>query len=575
MPGAIAQEPSRAKPGVIGITVRENGRLLVPVAVNGKKESRFLFDTGATTTVLSERLAAKAGVTAKSVKRVGTFAGEVTLPVGQVDTLRVDNHAVGGLDVLIGDLGRLFNLDAEIEGILGQDFLSRFNYHIDPRRGQLEIEEDGNLSSKLSGTRVACEKRGGKIYVPAAGGDVRLILDSGNPYLVVYEDAASRLQPAANIKEKKVVRSPIGSRAIRPFRIESLEIGDSQVRNVDAFLATRGPGRSEDGFLPLYLFDSIYVNNLENFLIANPQRDVVRVPSAVSLGQIVEERSDARSAEVVQIGSCRPTVAPEVALAALGFFNRGVSRAEKGDHDGAIENYSSAVRQDPCLAIAYHNRGNALRLKGKLAEAIADFNRAVAINPLLAEAYNNRGLVRRQRADLEGAFADYAKAIELRPRYAAAYNNRGNVRHDKRDFTAAISDFDKAIAIDPQFALAYSNRGQVRQEKGEMLGALDDYNQAIELDPTLYQAYNNRGSLRFALADTVGAIEDLDRAIALRPGYAMAYLNRGLVRLAQRKGREAESDFSQCLKFDRSLAPLIQKLSDAVLRRLDAGTKTY
>ncbi len=272
MPGAIAQETDRAKPGVIRITVRENGRLLVPVAVNGKKKSRFLFDTGATTTVLSEKLAAKAGVTAESVKRVGTFAGEVSLPVGQVNTLGIGNHSVAGLDVLIGDLARLFNLDAEIEGIIGGDFLSRFNYLLDPRRGQLEIEEDGNLLPKLSGTRVACEKRGGKIYVPAARGDVRLILDSGNPYLVVYEDAASRLQPTWNIKEKKVVRSSIGSRAIRPFRIESLEIGDSRLRNIDAYLATRGPGRSEDGFLPLYLFDSIYVNNLENFLIANPQR---------------------------------------------------------------------------------------------------------------------------------------------------------------------------------------------------------------------------------------------------------------------------------------------------------------
>ena len=44
-------------------------------------------------------------------------------------------------------------------------------------------------------------------------------------------------------------------------------------RNVEGYLATRGPGRSEDGFLPLSVFDSIYVNNLENFLIPNPQRN--------------------------------------------------------------------------------------------------------------------------------------------------------------------------------------------------------------------------------------------------------------------------------------------------------------
>ena len=88
--------------------VRENGRLLVPVAVNGKKESRFLFDTGATTSVLSEKLAAKAGVTPKSIKRVSTFAGVVSLPVGQVDTLRIGHRSVVGIEVIVADLAGLF-----------------------------------------------------------------------------------------------------------------------------------------------------------------------------------------------------------------------------------------------------------------------------------------------------------------------------------------------------------------------------------------------------------------------------------------------------------------------------------
>jgi hypothetical protein len=124
---------------------------------------------------------------------------------------------------------------------------------------------------RLSGTRVSCEMRGRKIYVPAAGADLHLMLDSGSPYIVVYEDAASRLQPAANIKEAEILESAIGRRAVHRFRLDFLEIGDSRLRKVDAYLAVRGPGRLEDGFLPLHIFDSIYVNNLENFVIANPR----------------------------------------------------------------------------------------------------------------------------------------------------------------------------------------------------------------------------------------------------------------------------------------------------------------
>jgi hypothetical protein len=50
-----------------------------------------------------------------------------------------------------------------------------------------------------------------------------------------------------------------------------LRIGDRLLSNVDVVLAGRGPGRYEDGFLPLHFFDSIYVNNLESFLIVNPR----------------------------------------------------------------------------------------------------------------------------------------------------------------------------------------------------------------------------------------------------------------------------------------------------------------
>jgi len=99
------------------------------------------------------------------------------------------------------------------------------------------------------------------------------MLDSGNPYLVIYDDVASKLQANANIKDDREVRSSIGSRRIRPFKIDSLEIGDTIKRDVEGYLAKRSPGRSEDGFLPLFVFDSIYVNNLENFLIPNPKRN--------------------------------------------------------------------------------------------------------------------------------------------------------------------------------------------------------------------------------------------------------------------------------------------------------------
>jgi len=257
----------------IPIKVRDNGRLLAPVALNGNEGYTFLLDTGATTTVISERLAAKIGITATGTARVHTFAGVVSLTVGRVDRLQIGIHDVEGQQVLIGDLKRLFGLDAEIEGILGQDVLSTFNFILDRRRRKLEIEDNDNDVTSLSGTKVSFERRGGKIYIQEAAGGLRLMLDSGNPYLVLYKDVAQELHPiTVDSGGSGVVSSFIGRREILTARIPALQIGGKLFRNIEVLLTARQSGRYEDGFLPLHFFDSIYINNLENFLIVNPGR---------------------------------------------------------------------------------------------------------------------------------------------------------------------------------------------------------------------------------------------------------------------------------------------------------------
>ncbi len=269
-----ARSPAPLVSSVVRIRMRENGRVLVPVVVNNSGTYLFLLDTGSAMTMLNRRLAKRLGVAATKGEWVHTFAGRVSLPGGRADSLKIGTFEIHGSDILIGDLGRLFNHTPEVDGILGQDILSRFNYLIDRRAGILEIEEGNNLRSTLAGTKVSFEKQRGVIYVPAARGALLLILDSGNPYLVIYEDAARRCDAVLTISGGEgAVESSLGRRAVRPTRLPSLEIGDNVLHNVGALLATRESGCLEDGFLPLHIFDSIYVNNLESFLIANPRRN--------------------------------------------------------------------------------------------------------------------------------------------------------------------------------------------------------------------------------------------------------------------------------------------------------------
>src|SRR5215467_10605119 len=78
-------------------------------------------------------------------------------------------------------------------------------------------------------------------------------------------------------------------------------------------------------------------------------------------------------------------------VSALDYYNRGVTRGEKGDSDGAIADFTKVIELDPRNAGAYYNRGEARFRKDDPNGAIADFTKAIEIDPRYARAFSRRG----------------------------------------------------------------------------------------------------------------------------------------------------------------------------------------
>ena len=81
------------------------------------------------------------------------------------------------------------------------------------------------------------------------------------------------------------------------------------------------------------------------------------------------------------------------------YYNRGVAKADLGQHFAAIADYDIAIRLKPDdLADAYYdNRGQhakELRRPRSTLAAIADYDIAIRLKPDLADAYNNRGVAK-------------------------------------------------------------------------------------------------------------------------------------------------------------------------------------
>ncbi|KAM4566535.1 tetratricopeptide repeat protein 36 [Odontesthes bonariensis] len=101
---------------------------------------------------------------------------------------------------------------------------------------------------------------------------------------------------------------------------------------------------------------------------------------------------------------------------------RGVSAAEAGDLQAALQLFSQAIQILPQRASAYNNRAQALRLQGDTAGALQDLDRAIALSGstgrTVCQALVQRGLLRRLICRNDEAREDFEKAAALGSEFA-------------------------------------------------------------------------------------------------------------------------------------------------------------
>lgn len=117
--------------GAVTIPIKLHGNaMLVPVSfTNGSSSmtANLVVDTGAGQTVLSKRVARALGLLAVDTQARLGIGGAVNVDVGVVDSVKVGAAELKNLPISIHD----FSPDPRIEGLLGFDFLGRFQLLLD------------------------------------------------------------------------------------------------------------------------------------------------------------------------------------------------------------------------------------------------------------------------------------------------------------------------------------------------------------------------------------------------------------------------------------------------------------
>lgn len=266
---ALSTAEAAPVPEELALSVRPSGAVRVPVLVDGQGPFTFLLDTGSSHTALSSELADRLGLPVVAKVRVLTPAGPETGLVVRAQRMEVGSACVEALTPSVVSMARLREREPGVEGVLGQDFLSLFDYTVDYRRKQLrwtaEPAEDASRLPLLQ----AGDRRLVRLPGERERDSVLLVPDTGSEGLVLFE-RQGRTAVRVEYEATFVGVSGLGStRSARGARLRELRVGSVTLRNQSAVVLPReGSSAVEgDGLLPLHHFSSVAFHNREGYMV--------------------------------------------------------------------------------------------------------------------------------------------------------------------------------------------------------------------------------------------------------------------------------------------------------------------
>jgi predicted aspartyl protease len=118
--------------------VADTPLIVVPVTINGHGPYRFLFDTGATNTILSSVVADSLKIPVRRRGTIVTAGGNVAVTIRTLRTLNVGTAQLENVEIA-GDFDLMKRLN--VDGLLGGDYLRKFRVDIDYNGKTVKIEQ--------------------------------------------------------------------------------------------------------------------------------------------------------------------------------------------------------------------------------------------------------------------------------------------------------------------------------------------------------------------------------------------------------------------------------------------------
>jgi tetratricopeptide (TPR) repeat protein len=398
-----------------------------------------MFDTGAYTSVLSLKAAARAGIKTDSpgVVEAGYSGG--------IGRSRVKNYLATASNFKIGDNEEIKNARLRIadtdlpdsDMLLGSDFFVSHHIFVSNSQHKLYLTYNGgpvfNLTKTISATTAQTPE-------------------------VPKDEAPSDHQVGAAADEQSdpgaLARRGEASAARHDFEHALDDLSKAVKLRPDdpEYLYQRALVYRQNGQAALALADLDQVLTLnQDFLRAYLPRAEIRLHEKDVEGAIADldavDRLAPRQADLRFVLAER--------YEAVNRFSRAIAQYDLWLQNHPDDSKKAAALGARCRASAIENED--------LAGGLADCNRALRIadkkNPNYGHLFSNRGLLELRQANYDKAIADFDAALKTVPKNAFALYGRGVAKIRKNKATEGEADIAEAVKIAPQIAAPFSARG--------------------------------------------------------------------------------------------------------------------
>jgi len=266
----------------------------------------------------------------------------------------------------------------------------------------------------------------------------------------------------------------------------------------------------------------------------------------------------------------------------LNHVQLGDNKMRINDWEGAVLEYSTAIRVDPNLADAFYKRSIVYTKMARFREADEDRQKALLMNPKIEKFYDERAILAMTVIDYGNAIGDFTEAFifeSLFPQIVESFDSsdkalflrkavldelnqylqnnkkdtaatlqRARLQMEAGNFEAALADANMFIKPGDKNAKAFEIRGTVQIQLGNYAYALDEFSKSLELDPYCGTTFFNRGIARLILNDLTGALSDFQRVEQISPEIWQAAYNAGLIQMKRERFDDASREFDKAVR---------------------------